>query len=62
MAVNAEPPVQNWEIDELFKEADKNGDGCIDIEGKAIASAFIHYIVNKNMFGYLQNGAYGWMG
>lgn len=33
MAVNAEPPVENWEIDELFKDADKNGDGFIDIEG-----------------------------
>ena len=30
----AEPPVENWEIDEMFHEADKNGDGVIDVEGK----------------------------
>ena len=29
----ANPPVESWEVDELFREADKNGDGGIDIEG-----------------------------
>lgn len=27
------PKVEDWEVDELFKDADKNGDGSIDVEG-----------------------------
>ena len=29
----ADPPVVQWEIEELFNEADRNKDGKIDIEG-----------------------------
>ena len=34
----ADPPVEKWEVDELFQEADRNGDGVIDIEGYLLKS------------------------
>lgn len=35
--LKANPPVEEWEITELFKDADKNGDGCVDVDGKSMS-------------------------
>ncbi|XP_039265021.2 troponin C, skeletal muscle-like [Styela clava] len=32
MSLNVDPKVETWEVDELFRDADKNGDGSIDVE------------------------------
>jgi len=34
ICLSADPPVETWEVDEMFQEADKNGDGYIDVEGQ----------------------------
>jgi len=37
--------VENWEVDELFREADRNGDGGIDVEGgKITQQPHKHYL------------------
>ena len=45
MSLHADPEVETWEIDELFNEADVNGDGVIDVEGRYVFNRFSNAIL-----------------